>query len=122
MMLKIKESSKVTRKLVLHTLLWADDTGLVLHIPRYSSLEGFWHSNQKESQWYRWTDKYLFSVQVEKFGFFVLKVPPPLAIGTVYLEDGDSCPGFIAEGHIANDPDCIEITEYGGWLNYKNSV
>ena len=34
---------------------------------------------------------------VEAFGSFVVEVPPPLAIGTVTLEDGSQVKGFVAE-------------------------
>jgi hypothetical protein len=30
-----------------------------------------------------------------------LQVPPPLALGTVQLEDGAAVKGFICEGHVA---------------------
>ena len=48
----------------------------------------------------------------------MLKVPWPLAIGTVKLEGGDSCLGFVAEGWIANDTEMRDITHLGSWLQY----
>ena len=49
-----------------------------------------------------------------------MQVPRPLAIGRVVLESEEECLGFIAEGWIAEDPECTDITQYGGWLSYKN--
>lgn len=49
----------------------------------------------------------------------MLKVPWPLAIGTVRLENGESCLGFVAEGWIAQDASFEEITHLGSWLRYR---
>lgn len=47
------------------------------------------------------------------------QVPPPLAIGTVELEDGSLVKGFICEGYIADGGEGIEdITHLGSWLGY----
>lgn len=42
--------------------------------------------------------------------------PPPLCIGTIELEDGESVKGFLCESHVI--PDARDITEFGGWLEY----
>jgi allophanate hydrolase len=48
-----------------------------------------------------------------EFGGFVAQVPPPLAIGTVELEDGERVKGFLCEPHaVRGRPD---ITQFGGW-------
>ena len=60
-------------------------------------------------------------MQVAKLGHFMLKVPWPLAIGTVKLEEGKTCLGFIAEGWILQDPDMSDISELGSWLTYSQS-
>jgi Allophanate hydrolase C-terminal domain len=48
-----------------------------------------------------------------EFGSFVAEVPPPLAIGTVRLQDGDEVAGFVCE------PAALEgardISHHGGW-------
>jgi allophanate hydrolase len=50
------------------------------------------------------------------FGAFVARVPPPLCIGSVELEDGSRVSGFLCEGHaIAGAPD---ISTHGGWRAY----
>lgn len=61
-------------------------------------------------------------MQTAHLGEFVLKVPRPLAIGRIALEDGQECPGFIAEGFVTDDPECLEITMYGGWLNFLQAT
>jgi allophanate hydrolase len=55
----------------------------------------------------------LWQMPLDRFGEFVAKVPPPLSIGTLYLETGESVVGFLCEPvavERAND-----ISEYGGW-------
>ncbi|WP_035614543.1 allophanate hydrolase [Haloferula sp. BvORR071] len=47
------------------------------------------------------------------FGDFVSKIPAPLGIGKVLLENGEELPGFIAEPRAADGAE--EITAYGGW-------
>ena len=50
------------------------------------------------------------------FGGFVAAVPPPLAIGTLLLEDGTAVKGFVCEAHAAVGAD--DISRYGGWRAY----
>lgn len=47
------------------------------------------------------------------FGDFVSKIPGPLGIGKVLLENGVELPGFIAEPRAADGAE--EITAFGGW-------
>ena len=55
----------------------------------------------------------LWALPHRGFGTFVAEVPPPLAIGTVELEDGSSHPGFVCEPYgLDNAPD---VTRFGGW-------
>ena len=57
-------------------------------------------------------------LQVDKLGHFMLLVPPPLAIGTVRLDNGESCLGFVAEGWVAVAEENEDITHLGSWLDY----
>ena len=41
---------------------------------------------------------------------------PPLAIGTVELEDGEAVKGFLCESWAARR--ARDITDYGGWLTF----
>lgn len=51
------------------------------------------------------------------FGSFVAEVPPPMAIGTVRLEDGTAVKGFLCEpAALAGAED---ITGYGGWRRWQ---
>jgi allophanate hydrolase len=50
------------------------------------------------------------------FGSFVAEVPPPLAIGSVQLEDGEWVKGFVCEP--AGLDGAHEITPLGGWRAY----
>lgn len=47
------------------------------------------------------------------FGAFVAEVPPPLAIGSVELDDGGVVKGFVCEPRAVVD--ATEITRHGGW-------
>ncbi|MEO7101492.1 MAG: allophanate hydrolase [Luteolibacter sp.] len=47
------------------------------------------------------------------FGDFVSKIPAPLGIGKVLLENGEEVPGFIAEPRATEGAE--EITRHGGW-------
>ena len=55
----------------------------------------------------------VYELPVEKFGSFVVEVPPPLAIGTVTLEDGAQVKGFVAEPRALEGAE--DITALGGW-------
>ena len=46
-------------------------------------------------------------------GAFVAEVPPPLAIGSVELDDGGVVKGFVCEPRAVAD--ATEITRHGGW-------
>jgi allophanate hydrolase len=50
------------------------------------------------------------------FGSFVAEVPPPLAIGTVALEDGSAVKGFVCEPVALAG--ATDITGFGGWRAY----
>ncbi|HEY6927284.1 MAG TPA: allophanate hydrolase [Steroidobacteraceae bacterium] len=55
----------------------------------------------------------IYELEMSAFGSFVAEVRPPLAIGTVALEDGTSVCGFVAEPRATTG--ALDITAYGGW-------
>lgn len=61
------------------------------------------------------------ALQVEKLGHFMMKVKRPMAIGTVMLDDGNSCLGFVAEGWVASDASTEDISHFGSWLRYMDA-
>jgi allophanate hydrolase len=62
----------------------------------------------------------VYELGVEHFGSFTVEVPPPLAIGTVTLEDGSQVKGFVAEPRaLAGAQD---ITALQGWRAYIASL
>jgi allophanate hydrolase len=61
-------------------------------------------------------DVEVYDIGLDVFGSFVAEVPPPLAIGTVELEDGESVKGFVAEPRATDG--ATEITHLGGWRAY----
>jgi allophanate hydrolase len=58
----------------------------------------------------------IYELDVSAFGTFVTEVRPPLAIGTVTLEDGGTVCGFVAEPRATIG--ALEITAHGGWRTY----
>jgi allophanate hydrolase len=58
----------------------------------------------------------VWAIPEDRFGTFVAAVPPPLAIGTIVLEDGESVKSFLCESHTITG--ALEISHLGGWRNY----
>lgn len=56
----------------------------------------------------------------EAFGDFVSKIPGPLGIGKVLLEDGSEVSGFIAEPRAAQN--AKDLSSFGGWRGYQESL
>jgi allophanate hydrolase len=53
------------------------------------------------------------------FGQFVKRIPGPLGVGAIELEDGTRVQGFLCESvAVAGAP---EISQYGGWRAYRRS-
>ena len=62
----------------------------------------------------------VWALPTECFGAFVDKIPQPLVIGTVNLEDGSKVKGFLCEP--AGLEGAKDITSFGGWRNYLEQV
>ena len=61
----------------------------------------------------------VWRMPVREYGSFVAAIPPPLGIGTLYLEDGSRVQGFLCEpSALAGSPD---ISAHGGWRAYVAS-
>ncbi|HEX4073290.1 MAG TPA: hypothetical protein VHX68_19070, partial [Planctomycetaceae bacterium] len=60
----------------------------------------------------------IYDLPFEGFGRLVASVAPPLAIGTVELEDGESVKGFLCESCAAER--ARDITEFGGWIAFRS--
>jgi allophanate hydrolase len=58
----------------------------------------------------------IWEMSAEAFGGFVERIPPPLGIGTIELEDGERARGFLCE-HYALEG-ARDITALGGWRVY----
>ena len=54
------------------------------------------------------------------FGLFVSRIPSPLGIGTLQLEDGGAVKGFLVEAVAIEG--ARDISEFGGWRNYIASL
>jgi allophanate hydrolase len=62
----------------------------------------------------------VWAVRSAEFGSFVEGIPAPLGIGKIELRDGERVPGFVCESYAAEG--AIDITEYGGWRAYLETV
>jgi allophanate hydrolase len=54
------------------------------------------------------------------FGRFVAAIPAPLGIGTLELEDGTCCKGFLVEP--AGLVDAQDISHFGGWRDFVEQI
>jgi allophanate hydrolase len=54
------------------------------------------------------------------FGAFVSRLPQPMGIGKVALDDHELVSGFLCESYVLKD--AKDITEYGGWRQYLNEA
>jgi allophanate hydrolase len=58
----------------------------------------------------------VWAVPDDRFGSFVADVPPPLGIGSVMLDNGETVKCFICEPYAIAG--ATEITRFGGWRGY----
>jgi allophanate hydrolase len=62
----------------------------------------------------------IWTLSAEAFGRFVAKIPAPLGIGKIALEDGTSVSGFLCEAFALEG--AKEITAFGGWRRYVETL
>ena len=62
----------------------------------------------------------VWSLAPEAFGLFVSRIPAPLGVGSVILEDRTQAKGFLVESVAVRD--ARDITAFGGWKAYRASV
>lgn len=62
----------------------------------------------------------LWALTPAAFGLFVSRIPAPLGIGTLQLDDGSTAKGFLVEA-VAIDG-ARDISDFGGWRNYIASL
>jgi allophanate hydrolase len=58
----------------------------------------------------------VWDIPFENFGRFMARIPPPLGIGSLKLDDGRMVKGFICEGYAIEEAE--DITATGGWRAY----
>lgn len=61
----------------------------------------------------------VWALPPQAFGQLVARIPAPLGIGKVTLDDGTAVSGFICEGHAVVSAE--EITHHGGWRAFISS-
>jgi allophanate hydrolase len=62
----------------------------------------------------------LWSLDMQAFGRFVSRVPAPLCIGTIELDDGARASGFLCEPHALMG--ATDISPFGGWRPFLRSL
>jgi allophanate hydrolase len=62
----------------------------------------------------------VWSLPAAAFGQFVARIPAPLGIGKLALDDGSSVPGFLCEAHAVAGAE--EVTHFGGWRAYRSQL
>lgn len=62
----------------------------------------------------------VWKVPEERFGAFIIQVPPPLCIGTVELNDGSSELGFLCESIGTQDQE--DLSHLSGFREYLKSL
>jgi allophanate hydrolase len=65
-------------------------------------------------------DVEIYELPIAGFGALVQSVAPPLAIGTVILEDGEAVKGFLCESFAAQQ--ARDITSFGGWVAFREAM
>jgi allophanate hydrolase len=61
----------------------------------------------------------IWDVPVAAVGAFLATIAPPLALGTIDLEDGGAVTGFLCEAYAAKG--ARDISEFGGWRAWRSS-
>lgn len=61
----------------------------------------------------------IWSLPAARWGDFIALIPPPLAIGSVLLDDGRNVKGFVCEAYAAVG--ATDITALGDWRAFLNS-
>lgn len=55
----------------------------------------------------------VWAMPPDAFGAFVARIPAPLGIGKITLDDGTAVSGFLCEAHAVASAE--DITHHGGW-------
>ena len=61
----------------------------------------------------------VWALPAEAFGRFVARIPAPLGVGKITLDDGETVTGFLCEAHAVSGAE--EVTAHGGWRHYVGS-
>lgn len=62
----------------------------------------------------------LWALSPAAFGTFVSRIPSPLGIGTLQLDDGETAKGFLVEAVAIEG--ARDISDFGGWRNFIASL
>lgn len=87
----------------------------MIQLPTEPPKPGLIHSNERGTS----IEVEVWEIPLTEFGSFVERIPSPLGIGKIKLEDGSEISGFICEASAAETAE--DISQYGGW-RYAFSV
>ena len=62
----------------------------------------------------------VWSLPTEHLGSFLGLIPAPLGLGTIELDDGSLCHGFLCEPYALDN--ALDISHFGGWRAYLSSL
>lgn len=62
----------------------------------------------------------VWALPAAEFGRFVARIPAPLGIGKIRLEDGSEVSGFLCESHAVVGAE--DLTHFGGWRAFVASL
>jgi allophanate hydrolase len=61
----------------------------------------------------------IWALPASAFGEFVARIPAPLGVGKLELEDGTRVTGFLCEAHATRH--ALDISAFGGWRAFRQS-
>jgi allophanate hydrolase len=62
----------------------------------------------------------VWTLPLETIGSFLAGIAPPLALGTIELDDGSRVHGFLCEAHAVENAE--DISSFGGWRAYDRHL
>lgn len=88
----------------------------MIKLPSDPPKPGLIHANERGTS----LEVEIWEIPLTELGSFVIRIPSPLGMGTVKLEDGSEIPGFICEASAAKTAE--DISHNGGWRSALSAL
>jgi allophanate hydrolase len=62
----------------------------------------------------------VWALPVAGFGDFIDRIPSPLGVGKIVLDDGQQVTGFLCESAAVTN--ALDVSHHGGWRSYRQSL